>query len=143
NGGLADYYCVFVRTDANAGSRGISAFVVEADTPGFEIEETLQVMSPHPLATLRFEDCRVPASQMLGELNQGFKLAMRTLDIFRCSVAAAALGFARRALAEGLVHARNRKMFGQTLADFQLTQAAFRDLAAQIDQSALLTCGAP
>src|SRR5690606_3044890 len=96
-------------------------------------------MSPHPLATLRFEDCRVPASQMLGELNQGFKLAMRTLDIFRCSVAAAALGFARRALAEGLVYARNRKMFGQTLADFQLTQAAFGDIAAEIDKSALLT----
>ncbi|NYT35675.1 acyl-CoA dehydrogenase [Allopusillimonas soli] len=139
NGGLADYYCVFVRTDPEAGSRGISAFVIEAGTPGFDIEETLDVMSPHPLATLRFSDCRIPASQMIGELNQGFKLAMRTLDIFRCSVAAAALGFARRALAEGLAHARERKMFGQTLADFQLTQAAFGDIATEIDQSALLT----
>lgn len=139
NGGLADYYCVFVRTDANAGSRGISAFVVDADTVGLNIEETLHVMSPHPLATLQFNECRVPASQMLGELNQGFKLAMRTLDIFRCSVAAAALGFARRALAEGLAHATQRKMFGQTLADFQLTQAAFGDIATDIDKSALLT----
>jgi acyl-CoA dehydrogenase len=138
NGGLADFYCVFVRTDPNAGSRGISAFVVDANTPGLEIQKKIDVMSPHPLALLRFDQCRVPASNMLGELDQGFKLAMRTLDIFRCSVAAAALGFARRALDEGLRHARQRKMFGQTLADFQLTQAAFGDIAAEIDQSALL-----
>lgn len=139
NGGLADFYCVFVRTDANAGSRGISAFVVDASTPGLVIEEQIDVISPHPLAVLRFDECRVPASQMLGELNQGFKIAMRTLDIFRCSVAAAALGFARRALNEGLDHARQRKMFGQTLADFQLTQAAFGDMLTEIDKSALLT----
>ncbi len=139
NGGLADFYCVFVRTDENAGSRGITAFVVDADTPGLEIEERIDVMSPHPLAMLHFRDCRVPVANMLGELNQGFKLAMRTLDVFRCSVAAAALGFSRRALSEGLGHARSRKMFGQTLADFQLTQAAFGDIAAEIDQSALLT----
>ncbi|NYT83594.1 acyl-CoA dehydrogenase family protein [Alcaligenaceae bacterium] len=139
NGGLADFYCVFTRTDEHAGSRGITAFVVDADTPGLEIEERIEVMSPHPLALLRFNDCRIPASNMLGDLNQGFKLAMRTLDVFRCSVAAAALGFARRALDEGLGHASRRKMFGQTLADFQLTQAAFGDIAAEIDQSALLT----
>ncbi len=139
NGGLADFYCVFVRTDANAGSRGISAFVVEASTPGLIIEEQIDVISPHPLAVLRFDQCRVPASQMLGELNQGFKIAMRTLDIFRCSVAAAATGFARRALDEALDHARQRKMFGQTLADFQLTQAAFGDMLTEIDKSALLT----
>lgn len=139
NGGLADFYCVFARTDPEGGSRGITAFVVDADTPGLEIEESLNVMSPHPLATLRFRDCRVPATSMLGDLNQGFKLAMRTLDIFRCSVAAAALGFARRALAEGLRHSRERKMFGQTLADFQMTQAAFGDIATAVDSSALLT----
>lgn len=139
NGGLADFYCVFVRTDTAAGSRGISAFVVDADTPGFHIERRIDVMSPHPLALLRFDQCRVPAVNMLGELNQGFKLAMRTLDVFRCSVAAAALGFARRALDEALHHARGRSMFGQKLADFQMTQAAFGDMAAQIDSSALLT----
>lgn len=139
NGGLADFYCVFVRTEPDAGSRGITGFVVDADTPGLKIEETIDVMSPHPLAKLRFDDCRVPISGMLGDLNQGFKLAMRTLDVFRCSVAAAALGFSRRALDEGLTYARQRKMFGQTLADFQLTQAAFGDIAAAIDQSALLT----
>ena len=139
NGGLADFYCVFVRTDVSAGSRGISAFVVDADTPGFHIEQRIDVMSPHPLALLRFDQCRVPAANMLGELNQGFKLAMRTLDVFRCSVAAAALGFARRALAEGLAHARKRSMFGQALVDFQMTQAAFGDICAHIDSSALLT----
>lgn len=139
NGGLADFYCVFVRTDPQAGSRGITAFVVDADTPGLHIERRIDVISPHPLALLRFDDCRVPASNMLGGLNQGFKLAMRTLDVFRCSVAAAALGFARRALSESMAHARGRTMFGQTLADFQMTQAAFGDMAAHIDSSALLT----
>lgn len=139
NGGIADFYCVFVRTDPEAGSRGITAFIVDADTPGLEIAERLDVMSPHPLATLRFDRCRVHASQMLGGLNQGFKLAMQTLDVFRTSVAAAALGFARKALAEGLAHATQRQMFGGTLADLQLTQAAFGDAATDIDQSALLT----
>ncbi|WP_408642901.1 acyl-CoA dehydrogenase family protein [Acidovorax bellezanensis] len=139
NGGLADFYCVFARTQADAGSRGITAFIVDAQTPGLVIDEVIDVMSPHPLASLRFDNCRIHKSQMLGELNQGFKLAMRTLDIFRCSVAAASIGFARRAMQEGLVHARQRKMFGQTLADFQLTQAAFGDMATAIDQSALLT----
>ncbi|WP_144637786.1 acyl-CoA dehydrogenase family protein [Bordetella genomosp. 13] len=139
NGGIADFYCMFVRTDAHAGARGISAFIVDADTAGLHVEETIAVMSPHPLATLRLEDCRVHRSRMLGEPNQGFKLAMRTLDVFRASVAAAALGFARRALQEGLAHARQRRMFGQALADFQITQAAFGDAATELDQSALLT----
>ncbi|HEY0202471.1 MAG TPA: acyl-CoA dehydrogenase family protein [Burkholderiaceae bacterium] len=139
NGGIADFYCVFARTDAEAGSRGISAFIVDANTPGLFIDEVIDVISPHPLAKLRFDNCRVPADQMLGPLNEGFKLAMRTLDIFRTSVAAAAVGFARRAVQEGLQYASQRKMFGQTLADFQLTQAAFGDMATAIDQSALLT----
>lgn len=139
NGGLADFYCVFARTDANAGSRGISAFIVDADTTGLSVAETINVMSPHPLATLEFNNCRVSQSCLLGAPNQGFKLAMRSLDIFRASVAAAAIGFARRALQEGLQYATQRKMFGQTLADFQLTQAAFGDMATAIDQSALLT----
>ena len=139
NGGIADFYCVFARTDANAGSRGITAFIVDADTPGLVVEEMIDVISPHPLATLRFDDCRVSASQMLGPLNGGFKLAMQTLDIFRTSVAAAAIGFARRALAHGMAYASQRPMFGQHLADFQLTQAAFGDMATAIDQSALLS----
>jgi acyl-CoA dehydrogenase len=139
NGGIADFYCVFVRTDADAGSRGITAFIVDADAPGLEIAEMIDVISPHPLATLRFTGCRVPASQRLGAENQGFKLAMQTLDVFRTSVAAAAVGFARKALDAALHHATTRPMFGGTLADMQLTQAAFGDAATEIDQSALLT----
>ena len=139
NGGLADFYCVFARTQADAGSRGISAFIVDAGTAGLSVDDSISVISPHPLASLRFENCRVPRSCMLGPPDQGFKLAMRSLDIFRASVAAAAIGFARRAMQEGLQHATRRRMFGQTLADFQLTQAAFGDMATAIDQSALLT----
>ncbi len=137
NGGLADFYCVFARTDANAGARGISAFVVDAGTPGLVIEEQIDVMSPHPLALLRFDDCRVPARSMLGDENQGFKLAMRTLDIFRCSVAAAALGFARRALDEGLAHAAKTQDVRPDAGRLPADAGAFGDIATDIDQSAL------
>ncbi|MGE0499217.1 MAG: acyl-CoA dehydrogenase family protein [Ramlibacter sp.] len=139
NGGIADFYCVFAKTDVQAGTRGITAFVVDADTPGLDSSEHIEVMAPHPLATLRFTGCEVPGSAQLGALHGGFKLAMQTLDIFRASVAGAALGFARRALAEAVAHARQRKMFGQTLADFQLTQARLGEMAALIDAAALLT----
>ncbi len=139
NGGIADIYCVFARTGEAPGTRGLSAFLVHAGAPGFEIAERIQVIAPHPLARLRFTACRVPKSQMLGAPGAGFKLAMRTLDIFRASVAAAALGFARRALDEALAHSRQRHLFGQQLADFQLTQAALGDMAAEIDAAALLT----
>ncbi|ESJ06707.1 acyl-CoA dehydrogenase, partial [Cupriavidus sp. HPC(L)] len=100
NGGIADFYCVFACTGEAPGARGITAFVVDADTPGLQIAERIDVMAPHPLATLRFDGCRVPVAQRLGEPGQGFKLAMMTLDIFRASVAAAALGFGRAALDE-------------------------------------------
>ncbi len=139
NGGIADFYVVFARTGEAAGSRGITAFIVDADAPGFEIAERIQVIAPHPLARLCFANCRIPASQRLGEPGQGFKLAMRTLDVFRTSVAAAALGFARRALAEGLQRARKRPMFGGRLADLQLTQARLAQMATTIDSAALLT----
>ncbi len=139
NGGIADFYCVFARTGEAPGARGISAFVVDAGTPGLEIAKRIDVIAPHPLATLAFRGCRVPAAQRLGEAGGGFKIAMQTLDIFRASVAAAAIGFARRALDEALERARSRKMFGHTLADFQLTQAALADMATGIDSSALLT----
>jgi acyl-CoA dehydrogenase len=139
NGGIADYYCVFAKTDPQAGTRGITAFIVDATTPGLDASEHIEVMAPHPLATLRFEQCHIPASAQLGELNGGFKLAMRTLDIFRASVAAAALGMARRALTEAVAYARARPMFGQHLADFQLTQAKLGEMAALIDAAALLT----
>ncbi|MBK6869099.1 MAG: acyl-CoA dehydrogenase family protein [Burkholderiales bacterium] len=139
NGGMADFYCVFAKTDPQAGSRGITAFIVDADATGLDASRHIQVMAPHPLATLVFCDCAVPAAQQLGDLNGGFKLAMQTLDIFRASVAAAALGMARRALAESVHFASRRRMFGQTLADFQLTQARLGEMAALIDAGALLT----
>jgi acyl-CoA dehydrogenase len=139
NGGIADVYTVFARTGEAPGTRGISAFVVYADDPGLSIAERIDVIAPHPLATLRFENCRIPASRLLGSTGEGFKIAMRTLDIFRASVAAAALGFARRALDEALAHARTRKIFGAALSDLQLTQAAFGDMATGIDAAALLT----
>jgi acyl-CoA dehydrogenase len=139
NGGIADFYVVFARTGEQPGSRGISAFIVEANTPGFEIAERIDVIAPHPLARLRFENCRVAASQCIGAPGEGFKIAMRTLDVFRTSVAAAALGFARRALHEALQRATTRRMFGNTLADFQLTQAKLAQMATTIDGAALLT----
>lgn len=139
NGGIADFYCVFARTGEAPGARGISAFVVDAGEKGLDIAQRIDVIAPHPLATLAFRGCRVPASQRLGEPAGGFKIAMQTLDIFRASVAAAAIGFARRALDEAIARAKSRKMFGQVLADFQLTQAAIADMATDIDISALLT----
>jgi acyl-CoA dehydrogenase len=138
-GGIADFYVVFARTGEQPGARGISAFIVPAGTPGLSIAERLDVMAPHPLARLRFDGCRVPKSALVGAPGQGFKVAMATLDVFRTSVAAAALGFARRALDEALARAAARKMFGKTLADFQLTQARLAQMATGIDAAALLT----
>lgn len=139
NGGIADFYVVFARTGEAPGSRGISAFVVDAGTPGFEIAERIELIAPHPLARLRFDGVHVPVAQRLGAPGEGFKIAMRTLDVFRTSVAAAALGFARRALDEGLARATSRQLFGGVLADFQLTQAKLAQMATTIDSAALLT----
>ncbi len=139
NGGIADLYVVFARTGEAPGSRGISAFIIEAGTPGFDIAERIDVIAPHPLARLRFTNCRVPVTQRIGAAGEGFKVAMRTLDVFRTSVAAAALGFGRRALDEALLRATTRRMFGQVLADFQLTQAKLAQMATTIDGAALLT----
>ena len=139
NGGIADFYVVFARTGEAPGARGISAFIVDADTPGFEVAQRIHVIAPHPLATIRLTDCRIAASQRIGEAGQGFKVAMRTFDVFRTSVAAAALGFAKRALQEALARASSRKMFGGKLADFQITQAKLADMALAVDSSSLLT----
>lgn len=139
NGGLADFYVVFAKTEPDAGARGISAFIVDANTPGLDSSAHIQVMAPHPLATLTFNDCVIGQDALVGHVNSGFKLAMQTLDIFRASVAAAALGMARRAFAEAVAHAKSRKMFGQTLADFQLTQARLGEMSALIDAAAMLT----
>ena len=139
NGGIADFYVTFAKTDPAAGTRGITAFIINADTPGLDASEHIEVMAPHPLATLQFTDCRLDGGAQLGALNGGFKLAMQTLDIFRASVAGAALGMARRALMEAVQHVKTRTMFGQTLADFQLTQAKIGEMAALVDAAALLT----
>ena len=139
NGGIADFYVVFARTGAEPkGSRGISAFIVDAEAPGFEIAERIDVIAPHPLARLRFTNCRVAASSRIGAEGEGFKIAMRTLDVFRTSVAAAALGFARCAFDEALHRATTRRMFEGVLGDFQLTQAKLADMAITIDSAALL-----
>ena len=139
NGGIADVYTVFARTGEAPGTRGISAFVVEADAPGFSIVERIETIAPHPLARIRFGACRIPAGQLLGAPGEGFKIAMRTLDIFRPSVAAAALGFARRALDEAVMHAKSRKMFGATLSDLPTAQSTLGEMATAIDAAALLT----
>lgn len=138
NGGIADHYVVFARTGEGKGTKGLSAFVVDADTPGLSVVTRIEVMAPHPLATLRFADCRVPLTNRLGAPGEGFKVAMATLDIFRSTVGAAALGLARRALDEAMQHATTRKLFGAPLADLQLTQAALADSGVEIDAAALL-----
>lgn len=138
NGGIADFYTVFVRTGEVAGTRGISAVIVDADAPGLEIVERLEVIAPHPLATVRFRNCRVPAQQMLGEGGDGFRIAMTTLDLFRTTVGAAALGFARRAMDEAVRHCSRRQLFGAPLAAMQMTQAKIADMAVAIEASALL-----
>jgi acyl-CoA dehydrogenase len=138
NGGIAGHYVVFARTGEAPGARGLSAFLVEADTPGLSIAERIHVIAPHPLATLRFENCVVPHENLLGAPGEGFKVAMSTLDIFRPTVGAAALGFARRAMDEALARATTRPMFGATLADLPITQAKLADMALAIDSSALL-----
>ncbi|WP_396438735.1 acyl-CoA dehydrogenase family protein, partial [Limnohabitans sp.] len=139
NGGIADFYVVFARTGEAPGARGITAFIVDADTPGLTIEERIDVVAPHPLATLKFDHCKVAAAQRIGEAGQGFKVAMATLDVFRTSVAAAALGFGRRALHESIAWARSRKMFGQSLGDFQITQTKIAQMATMLDAATLLT----
>ncbi len=138
NGGIAGHYVVFARTGEAPGARGLSAFLVGADTPGLAVTHRIAVIAPHPLATLRFENCVVPPDAMLGAPGEGFKVAMATLDVFRTTVGAAALGLARRALDEATHRARTRRMFGRTLADLETTQARIADMALEIDAAALL-----
>jgi acyl-CoA dehydrogenase len=138
NGGIADHYVVFARSGEGPGAKGLSAFVVDADTPGLTVAERIETIAPHPLATLRFDGARVPLANRLGQPGDGFKVAMSTLDIFRATVGAAALGFARRALHETIERAATRKLFGAPLAELQLTQGAMADSAADVDASALL-----
>jgi len=138
NGGIADLYVVFARTGEAPGARGLSAFIVEGSNPGLKIAERLEVIAPHPLARLAFENCRVPASALIGKPGEGFKIAMGTLDVFRTTVGAAALGFARRALAETAQRAAGRQLFGAPMAELQMVQGHLADMALDIDAAALL-----
>ena len=138
NGGIAGHYVVFARTGDAPGAKGLSAFVVDAEAPGLTVAERIEVMAPHPLATLAFENCRVPASHLLGKPGDGFRIAMATLDIFRATVGAAALGFARRALDEALIRIREREVFGRKLGDHQATQLRLAEMATEVDAAALL-----
>jgi acyl-CoA dehydrogenase len=137
NAGIADHYVVFCRLP-DEGEKSFAAFVVDAGNPGLRVTERIDVIAPHPLGTLAFERCRVAAGALLGEPGKGLRVALATLDVFRSTVGAAALGFARRALDEALAQAKGRRAFGQALAEFQLTQAKLADMAVAVDASALL-----
>jgi acyl-CoA dehydrogenase len=137
NAGIASHYVVFCRWP-EGGDRSFIGLVVDADTPGLNVAHTIDVMAPHPLGTMIFSGCRVSPDQVIGEPGEGMRVALGTLDLFRTTVGAAALGFARRALDDAVAHVRERRAFGQRLADFQLTQAAIADMATAIDSSALL-----
>ena len=138
NAGIADHYIVFARTGDAPGAKGLSAFVVDAATPGLAVSEKIAVIAPHPLGTLDFAQCRVPTTQLLGKPGDGFRIAMATLDIFRSTVGAAALGFARRALDEAVAYVKRREVFGKQLAEFQMTQQKLAEMATEIDAAALL-----
>jgi acyl-CoA dehydrogenase len=137
NAGIADFYVVFART-GEPGRKGLSAFIVAASTPGFCVTERIETLAPHPLGTIRFEQCRIHARERLGAEGAGLKIALSTLDVFRSTVGAAALGFARRALDETLAHVKERRLFGQPLSAMQLTQSTLAAMATDIDASALL-----
>ena len=138
NGGIADFYTVFARTGEAPGAKGLSCFIVEANTPGFSIKNRIDLIAPHPLATLKFDQCKIPKSCLVGKAGKGFAIAMATLDVFRSTVGGAALGFARRALQESVQHVKQRKIFGGTLSDLQMVQANLADMAVDVDSSALL-----
>jgi len=136
NGGIADHYVVFARTGED--KRALAAFIVEAGNPGLQVKEQIPTMAPHPLATLILEGCKVDDGALVGQPGQGFKIALATLDVFRTTVGAAALGLARRALDEALERVKSRVVFGKALAEFQLTQARLADMATAVDAAALL-----
>ena len=138
HGGIADVYVIFARTGEAPGARGISAFLLPADAPGLSVVERIEVMAPHPLAHLRLDDVHLPEGALIGTSGGGFKVAMSVLDMFRTTVGAAALGFARRALDEAVARVKSRMVGGAPLADLQLVQGHIADMALEIDSAALL-----
>jgi acyl-CoA dehydrogenase len=137
NAGIADHYMVVARTDEAPGARGLSVFMVNADTPGLKVGAPIEIIAPHPLAGLEFHDCKVPASHMIGSPGQGFKAAMATFDIFRASVGAAGVGAARRALDECVAHVKERHLFGKSMADLDGVRSRLADMATDVDTAAL------
>ena len=138
NAGIADFYIVLARTGEAPGARGLSTFVVDTQTIGFSVTEQVDVIAPHPLGNIKFDNCRIPKENLIGNSGEGFKVVMSTLDVFRSTVGAAALGFARRALSEAVIRANSRKLFGKSLAEQQITQDRIADMATEVDASALL-----
>lgn len=138
NAGIANFYVLFARTDDAPGAKGLSAFIVDSDTPGITVSERINVIAPHPLGTLSLENCRIPTANMLGNSGDGFKVAMATLDVFRTTVGAASLGFARRAMDEAVARSKQREAFGKPISEFQLIQEKIADMAVKIDAMALL-----
>ncbi len=138
NAGIADVYVAFARTGEAPGAKGLSAFIIEATAPGFSVPKTIDLIAPHPIGKLAFDGVKVTEADLIGKPGGGFAIAMGTLDVFRSTVGAAALGFARRAMDEAVKHATNRKIFGGSLADLQLTKAKIADMALSIDAAALL-----
>ena len=138
NAGIADFYLVFCRTEKEPGAKGLTAFVVDANSEGLEVTEKIELLAPHPIGTLRFRNVKIPTTQMVGSPGEGFKVALETLDLFRCTVGAAALGFARSAMEQAVNRSMERKAYGHPLSDFQLTQQKIADMAVKIDASALL-----
>ena len=138
NGGIADLYIVFARTGEAPGAKGLSAFIMPGDAKGLTIAERLEVIAPHPLARLAFDKVRVPASALIGKPGDGFRIAMSVLDVFRSTVGAAALGFARRALDESIKRVRQRELFGAPMAELQMVQGHLADMALDVDAAALL-----
>ncbi|MER8881575.1 acyl-CoA dehydrogenase family protein [Mesorhizobium sp. M0019] len=138
NGGIADFYAVFARTGEAPGAKGLSAFVVPSETEGLIVAERLEVIAPHPLARLSFDNARIPASALIGKPGDGFRIAMSVLDVFRSTVGAAALGFARRALDESITRVAERRLFGAPMAELQMVQGHIADMALDVDAAALL-----
>ncbi|MER8961906.1 MULTISPECIES: acyl-CoA dehydrogenase family protein [unclassified Mesorhizobium] len=138
NGGIADFYVVFARTGEAPGAKGLSAFVVPSETEGLIVAERLEVIAPHPLARLSFDNARIPASALIGKPGDGFRIAMSVLDVFRSTVGAAALGFARRALDESITRVAERRLFGAPMAELQMVQGHIADMALDVDAAALL-----
>ena len=138
NAGIADFYVLFARTNDAPGSRGISAFVIDSETPGLSVSERINVIAPHPLGTLELKNCKIPTTNMIGNSGEGFKVAMSTLDVFRTTVGGASLGFAKRALDEAIRRSKEREAFGKSISEFQLIQAKIADMAVKIDAMALL-----